>query len=226
MQKLSKQTLELFDKDITSILSKKRLESYEGSLEAHYKNLKLAFEAGKRIANLEIFLRNKLDFCLKRIEGENWIKEQKALAIIRQKGQTPLIELETHQILSGLMLGEVIELIRAFRVESYMFELKNMDFKNYHWSNKNFCRINGKRTNFSNLDKNIIVFNLIRNIRNRAFHWENLLKITQKENGDIFPRITHKENGSTIGVMPEKILDFLDDLITCIGNDTLKSYVR
>lgn len=226
MQKLSKQILELFDKDIISILSKKRLEGYEGSLEVHYANLKLAFEVGKRIANLEIFLRNKLDFCLKRIEGENWIKEQKALTIIRQKGQTPLAELETHQILSGLMLGEVIELIRAFRVESYMFDLKNMDFKNYHWSNKNFCRINGKKSNFSNLDKNIIVFNLIRNIRNRAFHWENLLKITKKENGDIFPRITHKENGSTIGIMPEKILDFLDDLIAYIGNDTLKSYVR
>lgn len=226
MQKLSKQILELFDKDIVSILSKKRLEGYKGRLETHYANLKLAFEVGKRIANLEIFLRNKLDFCLKRIEGENWIKEQKALTIIRQKGQTPLIELETHQILSGLMLGEVIELIRVFRVESYMFDLKDMNFKNYHWSNKNFCRINGRKSNFSNLDKNIIVFNLIRNIRNRAFHWENLLKITKKENGDIFPRITHKENGSTIGIMPKKILDFLDDLIACIGNDTLKSYVR
>lgn len=226
MQKLSKQILELFDQDIVSILSKKRLEGYEGSLEVHYANLNLAFEVGKRIANLEIFLRNKLDFCLKRIEGENWIKEQKALTIIRQKGQTPLIELETHQILSGLMLGEVIELIRAFRVESYLFDLKDMNFKNYHWSNKNFCRINGKKSNFSNLDKNIIVFNLIRNIRNRAFHWENLLKVTKKENGDIFPRITHKENGSTIGIMPEKILDFLDDLIACIGNDTLKAYVR
>lgn len=79
MQKLSKQILELFDKDITSILSKKRLESYEGSLETHYKNLKLAFEIGKRIANLEIFLRNKLDFCLKRIERERIGSKSKEL---------------------------------------------------------------------------------------------------------------------------------------------------
>lgn len=123
------------------------------------------------------------------------------------------------------MLGEVIELIRAFRVESYMFDLKDMNFKNYHWDNKNFCRINGKKSNFSNLDKNIIVFNLIRNIRNRAFHWENLLKVRMIDNIP-YPRITHKENETFIGVMPEKILDFLDDLIACIGNDALKSYVR
>lgn len=75
--------LSYLTKTLSLFFPKKRLEGYEGSLEAHYANLKLAFEVGKRIANLEIFLRNKLDFCLKRIEGENWIKEQKALTIIR-----------------------------------------------------------------------------------------------------------------------------------------------
>lgn len=78
---------------------------------------------------------------------------------------------------------------------------------------------------FSNLDKNIIVFNLLRTIRNRAFHWENLLK-TREMNGEKFPRITHRENGTVVGVMPEMILCFLDDLINTIDNEEINKNTR
>lgn len=226
MKKLSPNTLETFNQNAFSILSLKRLEGYEGSIKKHYENLSLAFRSGQRIATLEIYLRNKLDFCLREIEGEEWIKSEKSLEQIKQKGHIPLLELQTHQILSSLMFGELIALIGVYGVKHYMFDLRKLDFKKYHWSNRNYGYVNGKKVAFSNIDKNSITLNLIRTIRNRAFHWENLLKVTEKENGDVFPRITHKENNSTIGIMPEMILVFLDDLIDCVGNKVIKKYTR
>ena len=107
-----------------------------------------------------------------------------------------------------------------------MFDLKEMDFKKYHLGNKNYLYVKNRKTPFSNLSKNIIVLNLIRNIRDCAFHWENLLKVTIKENGNVFPHITHKEGGSNIGIMPNKTLDFLDDLIDKIGNKIMISYLK
>lgn len=83
--KLSKESLKSFNQDITSVLSPKRLEGYQWSVERHYENLNLALEAGRRIANLEIYLRNKLDFCLRKIVGEEWIKSGRSLKHIEKR---------------------------------------------------------------------------------------------------------------------------------------------
>lgn len=90
MKKLSLDILQSFDKDIISILSSQRLESYKGNIEQYYANRILAFRAGHKIAELEIYLRNKMDFCLKKLVGEEWIKEEESLGLITQKGHTPL----------------------------------------------------------------------------------------------------------------------------------------
>lgn len=225
MNKPSKESLELFNQDITLILSKERLKAYENNLKKHNKNLALAMEAGKRISILEIYLRNKLDFCLKQMIGEEWIKSEKTLSLITLKIRKDPQEATPSQILSSLMLGDVVKLIRFYGIETMMFDLKIIKFKKYHWSNREFCLIDGKKSHLSNLDKNIIVLNLFQTIRNRAFHWENLLKTTMGDNGLVFPRITtiypdgaQKPNRTHIGVMPEMILEFLDDLIKIIGN--------
>lgn len=121
------------------------------------------------------------------------------------------------------MLGEIVGLIGKYEIRHYMFDLQKMDFRKYHWRNRNFCFINGKKHHLSNVAKVNIALNLLRNIRNRAFHWENLLK-TREINNIPYPRITHKENGSSIGIMPEMILVFLDDLIDNINNEVMKKY--
>lgn len=113
------------------------------------------------------------------------------------------------------MLGELIELIGEYKVRHYMFDLRDMDFKKYHWSNNGFFKINDKKTFFSNVSKVDIVLNLIRDIRNRCFHWENLTK-TRTINNQIYPRITTsypknqiKSYQTNIGIAPEMILVFL-----------------
>ena len=223
MKKLSKDTLNSFRSDITSILSSERLKSYKGNIQSYYANRLLALKAGHKIAEIEIYLRNMLDFCLNTIEGESWIKNERSLKHIKQKTHTPLKDLTPSQILSSLMFGEIIDLIREYEVRHYMLDLENLDFQKYHWSNRNSGYLNGRKNRFSNVAKVNISLNLLRNIRNRAFHWENLLK-TRESNGIVYPRITHKEWGVKIGIPPEMILEFLDDLIDSINNEVIKDY--
>lgn len=225
MNKPSKENLGLFNQDITLILSKERLSGYDNDLQKHNENLALAMEVGKRISILEIYLRNKLDYCLKQMIGEDWIKREKSLSLITLKSHKGIDELTANQILSTLMLGEVVDLIRAYEIEAVMFDLKRIKFKKYHWSNYDYFLNDKRKTPFSSLGKNTIVFNLLRTIRNRAFHWENLLK-TREIKGKIYPRITHREKGIMIGVMPEMILVFLDDLIDTIGNEEINKDTR
>ncbi len=54
-----------------------------------------------------------------------------------------------------------------------------MDFKQYYNGNTNKIRIGSNRSKISNVLKSKITLNLLRNIRNRAYHWENLLKLRQ-----------------------------------------------
>lgn len=229
MKKLSADTINKFNSDIISILSADRLESYEGSIDQYYENRLLALQAGHKIAELEVFLRNKLDFCLKDLVGEEWIRTPKSLEFVKEKKE-PIETLTHSQILSKLMLGEVIALINTYKIEHYMIDLRDIDLKKYHWSNNGFFKIDGKKTYFSNVAKVEIVLCLIREIRNRCFHWENLLK-TRLMGGITYPRITtvypknqSKKNRTIIGVMPEMILEFLDDLLRSIKNPTIEKF--
>ena len=55
--------------------------------------------------------------------------------------------------------------------------------------------------------------NLIRVIRNRCFHWENLLKTKTTPEGKVYPRITIKFRGTYIGIAPQNIEIFLIDVL-------------
>lgn len=83
---------------------------------------------------------------------------------------------------------------------------------------------NFRKNHFSSVSKVEISLNLIRSIRNRYFHWENLLKVTIKEDGRIYPKHQNKTNQARIGIAPEMILEFLDDLIACIDNQVIKQH--
>ncbi|GAA9656271.1 hypothetical protein HpHCM49_09100 [Helicobacter pylori] len=62
------QDLQDFKNDITLILSKDRLETYD-NLEQYKENLKLISLITSKISNLEVYLRNALDYCLTQIKG-------------------------------------------------------------------------------------------------------------------------------------------------------------
>ncbi|AFI04905.1 CAAX amino protease [Helicobacter cetorum] len=211
--------LQDFKNDIALILSKDRLETYD-NLEQYKENLKLISLITPKISNLEIYLRNALDYCLTQNKGNEWVFEVNNKGIkkaISHFEKEKLKHPNKNDILSRLTLGIIVSLISANHLQFLILSLKDMDFKRYYSGNTNKIRIGSTKSKISNILKAKIALNLLRNIRNRAYHWENLLK-TKNDT----PNITNEIDGVIVGIMPNKIVLFLDDLIKSIGNKDLE----
>ncbi|GAA8174323.1 hypothetical protein NP0157_02220 [Helicobacter pylori] len=222
------QDLQHFKNDITLILSRERLDTYD-NLEQYKENLKLISFITPKISNLEIYLRNALDYCLTQMKGSDWVFSENSLTDLINEQKKKEI---THSlILSKMSLGAVIRLIFCYKLEGVILDLKRINFKSYYPNNKNTLFINNKKNPLSSASKVHIALNLLWTIRNRAYHWENLLK-TKPNNR---PRITTSFTGlkdndrakmpmnMNISVEPSKIVLFLDDLIKSIGNKDLEN---
>ncbi|MGL2523418.1 CAAX protease [Helicobacter pylori] len=222
------QDLKHFKNDITLILSKERLIAYD-SLEQYKENLKLISFITPKISNLEIYLRNALDYCLTQIKGSDWVFNENALTPLIKELKEKKKEITHSLILSKMSLGAVIRLIFCYKLEGVVLNLRAYRFRAYYHENKDTLLIKGKKRFLYNYIKAHIALNLLWTIRNRAYHWENLLKIQPNKR----PRITTSFNGKTknipmdrilvIGIEPNKIALFLDDLIKSIGNKNLES---
>lgn len=207
-----------------SLLSKERLRSYDYDISKHYENLKLVGKITPKIATLEIILRNKLDQKLSE-SNRHWIEESNDENVINAREKIAQREhtqnLSHHQYLSRMNLGNVIYLIKENKIQNFMMNLDTINFKNYDPSNRNFFLRNNKKRNFGNIHKVDIVLSLLHNIRNRSYHWENILKTTEK-NRKSYPRLTTKLEGTHIGINPRNIEMFLDDLIKVFDGEFLK----
>ncbi|RVZ26256.1 CAAX protease [Helicobacter pylori] len=217
------QDLQDFKNDITLILSKDRLDTYD-SLEQYKENLKLIASITPKISNLEIYLRNALDYCLTQIKGSEWVFNESALADLIKELKEKKKEITHSLILSKMSLGAVIRLIFCYKLEGVVLDLRAYRLRAYYHENKDTLLIKGKKRLLYNYIKAHITLNLLWTIRNRAYHWENLLKIQPNKR----PRITTSFSGKTknipmdrilvIGIEPNKITLFLDDLIKSVGN--------
>ncbi|GAA8263544.1 hypothetical protein HpNP4_24190 [Helicobacter pylori] len=216
------QDLKHFKNDITLILSKERLAAYD-SLEQYKENLKLISFITPKISNLEIYLRNALDHCLTQIKGSEWVFNESALTdLIKELKEKK--RNHAFLILSKMSLGAVVRLIFCYTLEGVILDLRAYRLRAYYHENKDTLLIKGKKRLLYNYIKAHIALNLLWTIRNRAYHWENLLKIQPNKR----PRITTSFSGKTknipmdrilvIGIEPNKITLFLDDLIKSIGN--------
>ncbi|EOH8020759.1 hypothetical protein ACMCLI_001427 [Campylobacter jejuni] len=174
------------------IFSKQRLEHYK-DINEHFENLKLISKIMPKIAILEIYLRNALDYELSS-NCKEWIKTSDNPFLLAKINEFKDKEsLEPHQILSRLSLGVVAKLIISYKVQNKILDLRTFDFRKYSSSNRNFFTYeSGIKENFSNVNKVNIVLNLLHTLRNRACHFENLLKIGENDN-KLYPRISTKE---------------------------------
>ncbi len=222
------QDLQDFKNNITLILSKDRLAAYD-SLEQYKENLKLISFITPKISNLEIYLRNALDYCLTQMKGSEWVFNENSLTDLINEQKEKKKEITHSLILSKMSLGVVIRLIFCYKLEGVILDLRAYRFRAYYHENKDTLLIKNRKQNLSNYAKARIALNLLWTIRNRAYHWENLLK-TKPNNR---PRITTyftglKDNDRAkmpmnISVEPSKIVLFLDDLIKSIGNKDLEN---
>ncbi|MBH0240975.1 CAAX protease [Helicobacter pylori] len=217
------QDLQDFKNNITLILSKDRLDAYD-SLEQYKENLKLISFITPKISNLEIYLRNALDYCLTQIKGSDWVFNESALTDLIKELKEKKKEITHSLILSKMSLGAVVRLIFCYTLEEVILDLRAYRLRAYYHENKDTLLIKGKKRLLYNYIKAHIALNLLWTIRNRAYHWENLLKIQPNKR----PRITTSFSGKTknipmdrilvIGIEPNKITLFLDDLIKSIEN--------
>ncbi|WP_120903021.1 CAAX protease [Helicobacter pylori] len=222
------QDLQDFKNNITLILSKERLAAYD-SLEQYKENLKLISFITPKISNLEIYLRNALDYCLTQIKGSEWVFNESALTPLIKELKEKKKEITHSLILSKMSLGAVIRLIFCYTLEGVILDLRAYRLRAYYHENKDTLLIKGKKRLLYNYIKAHIALNLLWTIRNRAYHWENLLKIQPNKH----PRITTyftglKDNDRAkmpmnISVEPSKIVLFLDDLTKSIGNKDLEN---
>ncbi|WP_367699775.1 CAAX protease [Helicobacter pylori] len=219
------QDLQHFKNDITLILSKDRLAAYD-SLEQYKENLKFISFITPKISNLEIYLRNALDYCLTQVKGSDWVFNEDSLTNLINEQNEKKKEITHSLILSKMSLGAVIKLIFCYKykLEGVILDLRAYRFRAYYHENKDTLLIKGKKRLLYNYIKAHIALNLLWTIRNRAYHWENLLKIQPNNR----PRIATPFSGETenipmdrilvIGIEPNKITLFLDDLIKSIRN--------
>ncbi|WQS58600.1 CAAX protease [Helicobacter pylori] len=217
------QDLQDFKNDITLILSKDRLVAYD-SLEQYKENLKPISFITPKISNLEIYLRNALDHCLTQIKGSEWVFNENSLTDLINEQKEKKREITHALILSKMSLGAVVRLIFCYTLEGVILDLRAYRLRAYYHENKDTLLIKGKKRLLYNYIKAHIALNLLWTIRNRAYHWKNLLKIQPNKR----PRITTPFSGKTknipmdrilvIGIEPNKITLFLDDLIKSIGN--------
>ncbi len=179
------QDLQDFKNDITLILSEERLAAYD-SLEQYKENLKLIASITPKISNLEIYLRNALDYCLTQMKGSEWVFNENSLTPLIKELKEKKKEITHSLILSKMSLGAVIRLIFCYTLERVILDLRAYRFRAYYHENKDTLLIKGKKRLLYNYIKAHIALNLLWTIRNRAYHWENLLKIQPNNR----PRIT------------------------------------
>ncbi|EDO6931398.1 hypothetical protein FW580_08630 [Campylobacter coli] len=210
--------------NFNELFSQIRLSSYDNNIIKHYDNLKLVGKITPKIATLEIILRNKLDNKLSE-QDSNWIKNSNDENIKKAKDEIEKREknriLSHHQYLSRISLGTIIYLIKENKLQNSIMDLKNINFRNYNQHNRNFFFENGIKLRFRNTHKVDIVLSLLQNLRNRSYHWENILKTTEK-NGKHYPRLTTKIENTHIGLNPQKIDLFLSDLIKTFNEEILE----
>lgn len=210
--------------NFNDLFSQTRLSSYDNDIIKHYDNLKLVGKITPKIATLEIILRNKLDNKLSE-QDNDWIKNSNDEKIKKAKDEIKYREknriLSHHQYLSRMSLGIIIYLIKENKLQNSIMDLKNINFINYNQYNRNFFFKNGIKLRFRNTHKVDIVLSLLQNLRNRSYHWENILKTTEK-NGKHYPRLTTKIENAYIGINPQKVELFLDDLIKTFNERILE----
>lgn len=208
-----------FKTNIEKCISNARLQSYK-SIDEHFKNLKLISKLSPKIGILEITLRNYTnDILAIKFNSVDWILDYNDENIKEQidklkkcKKKMPTKD----ELLSNLTLGTIIKIIKCEKLEKYIFS--DLDLKRFDKNNKNYIIINGQKTNIFLDNKNKALLELFLILRNRASHFENLLKM---RNGK-YSNISYKlDKNCYISINPRNLERFLDDLISDFNKDLI-----
>lgn len=198
------------------LYSKERINGYL-NIDEHEKNFKLIGSISEKIGRIEVILRNKIDVILTK-DNSKWFLGKKikikdkndririSEAMFEDNGDLRIenIVYKKSQIISFQSLGFWFNISKEKKLFTRIFRskfLKSIDLKDFFVGNKN--KINKKW--IRNSQKGEIILSLFTNLRNRAFHWENLYKIINNK-----PRLKTRIYKTNISLHYEKINYFLD----------------
>lgn len=201
------------------LFSKERISSYE-SVPQHFDNLALIGAISENLGIAEILLRNKIDFIMSqnaRFGGALWLDN------LPTELETHIDKsLSKHKIISTQSLGFWLKVIDAHKIHSLVFSyefLEHLNFKRYYERNANRFK-NGTR--LRRYHKASLLLYLLRNLRNRAFHFENLYKYNENNQPRLNACIRQGNAICIINLETSKIQVFLGDLINELSKEVKK----
>lgn len=192
---------------LNALFSKGRISSYD-SINQHFDNFELIAQISKNLGIAEVLLRNKIDCVMCGLDSAQLDNLPQNIKLDKPKNELN----PTHDKLVSIQtLGFWLKVVEYYRIHNQVFSkefLDNLDFKRYYAKNANRFK---NKANLQNYQKVSLLLNLLHNLRNRAFHFENLYKL----NNDNKPRLSAKLHKSKIIINLEvtKIQIFLNDLI-------------
>lgn len=198
------------DDRLYMLFSKGRIVSYD-SINQHFDNFKLIAQISENLGIAEVLLRNKIDSIMCGLDSA-WLDNLPSNIKIDKPKNEPN---PTHdKLVSFQSLGFWVRVAEYYKIESKIFSvefLDGLDFRRYYAGNANRFK---DKANLQNYQKANLLIHLLHNLRNRAFHFENLYKL----NNDNKPRLSAKLNYKnrrkfTINLEFIKIQTFLNDLI-------------
>lgn len=196
------------------LFSKERISSYE-NLQQHFDNLALIGAISEKLGIAEILLRNKIDFIMSQ-NTTLWLEN-----LPTELESSIDKSLQKHKIISTQSLGFWLKVIDFYKIHSQLFSydfLEDLNFKRYYERNANRFK---NKANLQNYHKASLLVHLLRNLRNRAFHFENLYKLNEYNKPRLIASI-RDEKGSlcVINLRTDKIQIFLGDLISEFRKET------
>lgn len=193
-----------------TLFSKGRIVSYT-STNQHFDNFRLIAQISENLGIAEVLLRNKIDFVMCGLDSA-WIDNLPSDIKIDKPKNEPN---PTHdKLVSFQSLGFWVRVVESYKIESKLFDkafLDSLDFKRYYGENANYLKDgSGLRRYY----KANLLIHLLRNLRNRAFHFENLYKLNNKNKPRLIASIeNNKKSLCVINLATDKIQVFLSDLI-------------
>ena len=133
-----------------------------------------------------------------------------AVEIITRNKTADVLGLSDSVFISRQTLGYWVTVMDEARIHNKIANFREIDLRAYARTNIKF--------EWRNYQKVKIVYGIIRTIRNRAFHFENLYKL----NANGTPRLSTKLKEIIVGIEPPKIETFLNDILKCFDEDLIE----
>lgn len=190
------------------LYSSPRIDSYS-SIDEHEANFEMLGNIAPKLARTQIIIRNRIDrkMCEK---NRHWMFDLvDSIGLDDDKGR-----IKEHDILvSRQSFGFWIRVVEHYKIHSCAFDKEFLDgfsFKKYYEKNKE--RLN--KIPLSNYQKAYGILLLTKSIRNRAFHFENLLKLRALGVPRLSVRVDFsKEKFYYFNIKPNMIIQYLDDIL-------------